>query len=139
MSESLLRKFVGFAGVGAIATGIQYLILLLLAELVGVSPVIASATGYAISAVINYLMKYHLVFSSDQKHLAAAPKYALISAIGLTLNTGLMHLGQLLLGPQQFQSYYLVVQVAATGLVLLWNFFANAIWTFRAMGGSRDN
>jgi len=129
MSDNLLKKFIGFAGVGAIATGIQYLILILLTELGGISPVYASATGYAISAVLNYLMKYHLVFASDQKHRHAAPKYLLISGIGFTLNTGLMHLGTVVLG-----LYYLLVQLVATGLVLLWNFFANAIWTFRAIG-----
>jgi len=133
MFESLLKKFVGFAGVGALATAVQYLILVLLTELGGVSPVYASATGYAVSAVLNYLMKYHLVFGSDEKHRAAAPKYALISAVGLTLNTALMHLGT-----QVLDLYYLVAQVIATGLVLLWNFFANAIWTFRALGARRD-
>ena len=130
MFDSLFKKFLGFAGVGAIATGIQYLILILLAELAGVPPVYASAIGYAISAVINYLMKYHFVFASDEKHHVAGPKYALISAVGLTLNTGLMQSGLLLLGEKDFASYYLAVQVVATGLVLLWNFFANVIWTF---------
>ena len=133
MSESLLRKFVGFAGAGAVATGIHYLILILLTELGGASPVYASATGYAISATLNYLMKYHLVFGSSEKHLAAAPKYALISGIGLLLNTSLMHLGTAIL-----DIYYLLAQVIATGLVLLWNFFANALWTFRAIGNGRD-
>ena len=126
MNSSLLKKFIGFAGVGAIATGIQYLILILLTELVGLSPVYASAIGYAISSVLNYLMKYHFVFSSDKKHSSTAPKYAVISGIGLTLNTALMHLGTEILG-----LYYLLAQIIATGLVLLWNFTASALWTFR--------
>jgi len=126
MNNSLLQKFIGFAGVGAIATGIQYLILILLTEFTGLTPVYASAIGYAISSVLNYLMKYHFVFSSEKKHSSTAPKYALISGIGLTLNTALMHVGTETLG-----LYYLIAQIITTVLVLLWNFFASALWTFR--------
>lgn len=125
MSDNFLKKFVGFAGVGAVATAIQYLILIVLKELAGVPAVVASATSYAISSALNYLMKYHWVFASDAKHRSTAPRYALISGIGLSLNTFLMYLGTEVLG-----WYYLLVQVLATGLVLLWNFFASAFWTF---------
>lgn len=125
MLKELFAKFVGFAGVGAIATAIQYLILVALTELGGIAPVYASATGYAISSVLNYLMKYHWVFASTRRHRHAAPRYATISAIGFSLNTGLMYLGT-----EVFELHYLLVQIVTTGLVLVWNFFANAVWTF---------
>jgi len=125
----LIRKFIGFAGTGAIATGIQYLILIGLRELGGQSPVLASAIGYGLAAIANYLMKYHWVFASDQRHRHAAPKYALVSLSGLALNTALMHLGTSILG-----LYYLFSQVITTGLVLVWNFTANHLWTFRVTG-----
>jgi putative flippase GtrA len=130
--HELIAKFMGFAGTGAIATGIQYLILVGLRELGGISPVIASATGYGIAAVANYLMKYHWVFRSDEKHHVAGPKYAVVSASGLALNTLLMYLGTQVLG-----LYYLFAQVITTGLVLIWNFALNGLWTFRAIGPSR--
>jgi len=34
-------------------------------------------------------------------------------------------------GVNVFQLHYLLVQVIATGLVLLWNFAGNRSWTFR--------
>ncbi len=125
MSE-LIRKFIGFAGTGAIATGIQYTILIVLREGAALSPVVASAIGYGLAAVANYLMKYHWVFASDRQHRHTAPRYALVSLSGLTLNTLLMHLGTSILG-----LYYLVSQVITTGLVLVWNFTVNHLWTFR--------
>ena len=134
MGDNLFKKFIGFTGVGAIATGIQYLILILLKEVAGVPAVTASASGYAISAVLNYLMKYHWVFASNARHRSAAPRYALISAIGFALNTSLMYVGT-----EMLSLYYLLVQVAATGLVLLWNFFANAFWTFNQTGRSNQH
>ena len=127
--HDLIGKFIGFAGTGAIATGIQYTILILLREVLGISPVYASAFGYAIAAVCNYLMKYHWVFASDEHHRVAGSKYALVSLSGLTLNTLLMYLGTQVLG-----LYYLLAQVIATGIVLVWNFTLNGIWTFRAIG-----
>jgi putative flippase GtrA len=30
------------------------------------------------------------------------------------------------------QLHYLIAQVIATGIVLIWNFLGNRIWTFRA-------
>ena len=122
----MLKKFIGFAGTGAIATGIQYLILVSLTELSDVPPVYASAVGYSISSALNYLMKYHFVFASDKRHRSTAPKYAIISSIGLSLNTGLMYLFV-----EIFSLYYLLAQIITTGIVLLWNFFANSLWTFR--------
>lgn len=127
MLVRLAKQFVGFTGTGAIATGIQYTLLLLLAEIIGVSPVLASALGYGISSVANYLMKYHWVFASEHAHRRTAPRYALISAIGLSLNTGLMALGT-----QHTDWHYLLVQILVTGIVLIWNFAANALWTFGA-------
>ncbi len=127
--HDLVAKFIGFAGTGAIATGIQYTILILLREGLDISPVTASALGYAIAAVANYLMKYHWVFGSDEHHHVAGPKYAVVSLSGLALNTLLMHTGTELLG-----LYYLLAQVMATGIVLIWNFTLNGIWTFRAIG-----
>jgi putative flippase GtrA len=127
--RDLIGKFIGFAGTGAVATGIQYVILIALREGLGVSPVTASAIGYAIAAVCNYLMKYHWVFASDEHHHVAGPKYAVVSISGLTLNTLLMYLGNQVLG-----LYYLLAQVVATAVVLVWNFTLNGLWTFRAIG-----
>lgn len=127
--QDLVTKFIGFAGTGAIATAIQYAILIALRESMGVDAVYASACGYAIAAVANYLMKYHWVFDSDEHHHVAGPKYAVVSLSGLTLNTLLMYLGT-----QILDIYYLLAQVAVTGIVLIWNFTLNGIWTFRAIG-----
>ncbi len=122
---ALLKQFTAFAGTGAIATGIQYLILILLKELGGLPAPWASGIGYGIAAFFNYQMKYHWVFASDRRHREAAPRYALVSASGLTLNTALMYLFTEVLG-----MFYLLAQVITTGIVLVWNFAINRHWTF---------
>lgn len=129
----VIKRFIGFAGTGAIATGIQYLILIVLHELLGLAAVSSSSVGYGIAAIANYLMKYHWVFGSDERHHVAGPKYAIVSLTGLTLNTLLMYLGVGLL-----DIHYLLAQVISTLLVLIWNFSVNSIWTFRTIKREPD-
>ena len=129
----VIQRFIGFAGTGAIATGIQYLILIILHELFSLPAVLSSSVGYGIAAIANYLMKYHWVFGSDEHHHVAGPKYAIVSLTGLSLNTLLMYLGIELL-----DIHYLVAQVISTLLVLIWNFSVNSVWTFRTAERNPD-
>jgi putative flippase GtrA len=75
---------------------------------------IASTIGFALSACANYWLNYHVTFSSSKPHLETAGKFAAIAALGLALNA-----------------------IAATAIVLLWNFSGNYLWSFRE-DGPRD-
>jgi putative flippase GtrA len=123
----MLRQLIRFLGVGAVATLLQYAILIGLVELAAFDPVLASATGFVISAVFNYLANYHLTFSSNQPHATAATRFVLVASIGLLLNTSSMYLLVDLLAAQ-----YIVAQVLSTGVALIWNFHANRRWTYKA-------
>ena len=127
MGNLSIQTFISFAGVGAIATALQYILLTIQVELISVGAVLASFIAYAISSIVNYLMKYHYVFSSQQKHRKTAPRYLIISSIGLALNTLLMYIGV-----EGFGLHYLASQIIVTGIVLVWNYTASALWTFRA-------
>jgi putative flippase GtrA len=121
----ILERFPHFAFVGAVSTGIQYLILSGAVILAHADPVAASAFGFVVAAVANYFLNYHLTFRSTQAHGPAFLKFVILASIGLLLNSGIMQLlarGAL---------HYLLAQVVATGVVLIWNFFGNACWTFR--------
>jgi putative flippase GtrA len=121
-----MRQFTLFAFVGGLATGLQYTILILLVQLIGFDPVWASALGYLFSGIINYRLNYTFTFNSSNPHKKAFVKFATVSLVGLFLNTGIMALGI-----NVFFLPYLLVQVFGTSIVLLWNFSANLIWTFR--------
>jgi len=131
--SNVIKRFIGFAGTGAIATGIQYLILIVLRELFGLPAVLSSSVGYGIAAIANYLMKYHWVFGSGEHHQVAGPKYAVVSLTGLALNTLFMYLGT-----EVLSIHYLIAQVISTLLVLIWNFSINSVWTFRTAGRDPD-
>ena len=75
-------RLVSFLGVGAIATALQYAILVFSVEALGLKPVVGSSVGFAISAVCNYWLNYHFTFRSRQSHAGAAARFALVAAAG---------------------------------------------------------
>ena len=124
-----LGRLVRFGLVGAVATGIQYLILIVLVRESGMWPALASAIGFVASSSGNYLLNYRFTFRSGQPHGPAAAKFVTLAAVGLVINFVLMQV----LGAAGV--YYLLAQVCATAVVFLWNFLGNSLWTFRAYTG----
>ncbi len=121
----LARKFVLFAGIGAIGTGAHYTVLVLLVQALGVNPVVASSLGYLTGALVNYLLNYRYTFRSRKPHREALSKFLAVAAVGFVLNGALMALGE-----QMLHLHYLLNQIVATGVVLLWTFTGNHLWTF---------
>lgn len=122
----LFRQMISFAGVGAIGTAAQYVILILAVELFSVSAVVSSVAGFVVGAVINYTLNYHLTFRSSKSHRETATKFFAIALAGMLLNGGIMHAAI-----EAAHLHYVVSQVIATGVVFFWNFLVNRFWTFR--------
>jgi len=129
MRLASLSRFVKFAGVGAVATAVQYAVLILCVEALGLGAVAGSALGFIIGAVINYWLNYHFTFRSDNPHHVAASRFAITAAVGLAINSVLMSLLV-----HRLALPYLVSQVITTALVLGWTFTVNSLWSFA--GGS---
>ncbi len=127
MAHHPLTQFILFAVVGCAAAVGHYGVLILLAELLAVPPVPASAAGYVTGGVISYILNYGHVFRSEQEHLPTAAKFVAVAAVGLCLNSAIMW--ALTHG---LDLHYLLAQVIATGLVMVWSFAANRYWTFNA-------
>lgn len=119
------RQFAVFLIVGAVSTAVHYVVLLLLVETASVNPVPASIFGYLIGGAVNYVLNYSHTFASKKKHLSSGPRFAIVAAIGFFINGGVMWILTVAIG-----FYYLLAQIFATGVVLLWNFNANRRWTF---------
>jgi putative flippase GtrA len=120
-----LRQLMSFAGIGLIATAIQYGVLISAVELVHVIPVVGSTIGFAISAVTNYILNYYYTFRSTRSHMSAAVRFAVIALIGLLIN-GIMMAAL----TQWLRVPYILAQLAATAIVFVWTFLGNARWSF---------
>ncbi len=120
-----MRQFVLFAGVGAVATAAQYAILVLMVELAGIRPVLASTIGLIIGVLTNYALSYSVTFRSNAAHQDTLPKFLTISAFGLCINCGIMAAGSAWLG-----MHYLVLQIFSTAILLMLNYIVSRHWVF---------
>ena len=120
-----LRSLASFLLVGGFATGLQYAIMALLMALAGVPALAASNTGFALSAVANYLLNAKLTFRSERSHAATLPRFAVTVALGLGINSLLL---SLLIAAGLHPA---PAQVLTTAGVLIWNYTLNALWTFK--------
>jgi putative flippase GtrA len=120
-----LRQFLTFGAVGVAATAIQYAVLIICVELLGLRPTLSSGIGFTLSAAANYQLNHRLTFRSSRPHRSAAMRFALVAAIALLLNVFVMDALT-----AHWHAPYLLAQIAATALVFLWTFGASAGWTF---------
>jgi len=120
----MLRQFISFSIIGAVGTAAHFAVLIVSVQALSMSPVSGSLAGFITGAIINYLLNYYVTFKSTNRHLDSSLKFFTIAMIGLGLNTAIMYIMSQWL-------YYLISQVIATAIVLIWNFLCNRFWTFR--------
>ena len=125
MSMKSSRQFLLFSAIGAIGTGGHYACLIILVQCQLASPVVATTLGFAVGAAINYILNYRITFDSDKQHREALTKFLIVAAAGAVLNAGIMSAGLKIV-----DIHYLLIQLLATGIVLILNFSANKYWTF---------
>lgn len=121
----MIIQFASFASAGAVGTVAHYLVLLGLVRFFLAHPVTASILGSLAGAIVNYLLSHHWVFRSKRKHSATLSKFVAVGGLGLVLNAAIMYVLVTIAS-----LHYLLAQVAATGIVLFWNFLGNRFWTF---------
>lgn len=117
--------FFRYCMTGGIGTAAQYVILVVGAQVLGM-PVVFSSLGSVVGACINYFINYHYTFGSRQSHLTTMHRFFGVALMGFFLNTIIM--GFCI---HELQLHYLLAQCLSTGIVLVWGFTVNLIWTFR--------
>jgi putative flippase GtrA len=122
------RSFVTFLCVGGASTLVHYALMALLIH-AGLPVVAASCAGFALSAVLNYLLNDWLTFRSGADCRVTAPRFALVALSGLLLN----HLLLTLLTDAGLST--VPAQLLTTTGVILWNYCIHGAWTF----GSRQS
>jgi len=124
-SKGTITQFLLFAGIGTIGTIGHYTTLIILVQFWTIDPVVASTFGFIVGAVVNYILNYHFTFESNKRHLEALSKFLIVATIGAGMNGYIMHLGV-----NNTDINYMIVQIFATSIVLMWNFIVNKLWTF---------
>jgi len=125
LSRRIVRDFLRFAAVGAVATAAHYSVLIALKELAGMHPVWATVCGYGVGAVVSYTLNRIFTFEVKPAYGKGLLKFLGVIAIGGVLNAAIMAFFL------QFGLHYLLAQLIATGLVLIYNFVAARYLVFR--------
>lgn len=128
-SKKIGIQFLFFSAMGAIGTLVHYSVLIICIHKFSVSPVLSSGIGCVSGAITNYLLNYHFTFHSSKNHTEAAVKFFTVALIGLLINLAIFDFFL-----EKAKWNYLCAQMMATGIVLIWTFLGNKIWTFRAGG-----
>jgi len=126
-NRAVVAKFLRFALVGGISTGVHYIVLVMSVELFALPVLVATTAGFGAGAVVNYVLNRKFTFASRTAHESAVPKFLAIAVIGAVVNVEIV---SLLLAHSSL--HYIVVQLFATATVLIWTFTANSLWTFRS-------
>ena len=125
--RQVFGQFTRFGLVGVLAAIGHYGTLIGLVELAAAGPVPAALAGYLVGGAISYVANRRWTFDSDATHREALVKFALVAVVGFGLTWIFMALFTGALGV-----HYLPAQVVTTGIVMLWSFWANKLWTFGA-------
>lgn len=121
----LTRQFSAFFGVGLVSALVHYGTLVGLVEGAGQAPAPATLVGYVAGGLVSYVLNRRYAFRSDRPHREATWRFAAVAFVGFLLTGLFMALFNGGLGIP-----YLVAQVMTTGVVLIWSFLANRLWTF---------
>ncbi|WP_322030655.1 GtrA family protein [Paraburkholderia sp. J76] len=119
------RRFVIYAGVGAIGTGAQYAILIAMVHSGFASAAVSSMAGATVGAIVNYCLNRQITFRSNSNPLSTAPKFAIIALLGVLANGVCMKFLTAIPGLN-----YLIAQLITTALVLGLTYLLNSKWTF---------
>lgn len=126
VDEALALKFARFVVVGLSGVLIDFGLTYLLKEKGNVQKYVANSTGFLVATVNNYFLNRYWTFhSTDPAAFTQFGKFLGIALIGLVFNNFVLYL----LHDKLKINFYLS-KIFAIGLVSLWSFFANYIYTF---------
>ena len=132
MNRSRLLEVIRFAIAGAAGFVVEFAVLVLLREKLGMDTLIATPIAFTISVFVNYLLCALWVFSgAKQQNGKSRVAFFLTSAVGLVLNELLMLLFRVVWGEDLVLftvfsftvSLYMVNKTLATCIVMIWNYF----------------
>ena len=122
MIEHRLARY-GLTGGLSLIT--HLLLLIVLVEVSGLSPVIASTLGFIASFIVSFALQHRWVFEHSHPVGHTLPRFLVVTLIGLALNATVMVVGYEVIGLN-----YLLAQSVAFILIPLSNYLLNQRWTF---------
>ena len=132
------ERFFKFAAVGAFGAVVDFVVLNLLVQLVGLSALYANPFSFSAAVISNFTWNRLWSFpeSRERALLPQFGQFALINIVGLSINQFIMWLMLNYILPFTAIDHpldYNLAKAIAIGIVLFWNFGINRITTYRGL------
>lgn len=130
-----LERFVKFALVGAFGAVVDFTVLNLLAVGLDWPNLLANAVSFSCAVISNFTWNRLWTYPESRqiRKRKQLPRFALVSVIGLGINSVVLYLmDRFLLGRGLGEVPALnIAKAIAILVVLFWNFSVNRLWTYR--------
>lgn len=134
--HSEITRFLRFAVVGTTGTVIDFAILTFLKQIVGLPTLPANTLSFTAGLINNFTWNRLWTYADARSAKPAwmqFGQFVVVSLIGVLISNALVLLLEAplgaLIGAPAFG--YMPAKVAATAVVMVWNFSANRLWTFQ--------
>lgn len=126
--KKLIEQILKFGVVGIIATVIDFGVLCILSQPLGMDPVLSAGISFCVSLVFNYVasMRYVFTHRGDMSRSREFVIFLVLSLIGLAINEAIMAAGVAVLGSSALA--VMGTKVLATAIVMVWNFVSRKKW-----------
>ena len=123
--KKIIKQLMRFGIVGVLAFIIDYGLLYILTEKIGVYYLESSLISFGVSVIFNYIASVLWVFDVDKKKSKVKNFiiFIVLSVVGLGINQLLMWFGV-----DKIHIYYMIVKLFATGVVMIFNFITRKIF-----------
>ena len=125
MNNKLFVQIFRFGIVGGLAFIVDYAILIICKEVLGLSVLLSAAIAFTVSVIFNYILSVKWVFDVD-KDKSAKKNFVIfivLSVVGLGITELIMYLGSDVL-----KINYLIVKIFATAVVMVFNFITRKLF-----------
>ncbi len=129
LNSKLGQQIMKFGVVGLLCFAIEYVLLIVIKEVLGWNVILANTIAFTVSAVVNYILSIVFVFDTDKKANKGKQfaVFFLLAVGGLIINNIVLKLGTMVLDPFWSRSY-IIVKPFATGVVMEYNFITRKLF-----------
>ncbi len=130
--KALMTQLIKFGGVGVLCTGVEYVLLIFMERALDIDLMVATGVSFFLSTLLNYILSIKFVFSvnNGRGKTVNGGVFVVMSAVGWVINQLIMMLGAHVLGTYM-DSWYMLVKVLATGIVMVYNFITRKLFLER--------
>lgn len=121
----LIKQIINFGIVGSLSFCIDYCLMIVFTEILGIYYFISSSLSFLISVSFNYICSMRFVFCG-KKDISKSKEYfvfVMFSIVGLLINQFVMWFMV-----EKFNIYYAITKLFATVIVMIWNFVSRKLF-----------